>query len=250
MRAQILFFLLTPALVLSQKIKKTTIDIGMFDDEYEIIKINKKRIKNGSFQRSDSEESTIYISGTYSNDLRSSIWTFSNSTGILAKGKYDDGKKNGLWEYNHPSEQINFIYDHSYDSVISYQHNNKLHEVWMDGSWKKMKIDRIPLSTEFDTKFHEEINYPLKAMRVGIEGKCLLEIIVNEFGDVESKSIIKDIGAGTREEILRSFDESWVSSTPAIKDNKPIKVKRYLLVEYKTPPVWGDSDYKLTWSWR
>jgi len=48
-----------------------------------------------------------------------------------------------------------------------------------------------------------QINYPVAAMQSNIEGRVIVQFIINEKGEVEAPRVIRGIGGGCDEEALR-----------------------------------------------
>lgn len=78
---------------------------------------------------------------------------------------------------------------------------------------------------------YNEINYPDLAKRIGTEGRVYVQFIVNEKGEVENPTIIRGIGAGCDEEVLRAI--KLVTFTPGIQNGKFVKVRMQQPVVFK-----------------
>lgn len=72
-------------------------------------------------------------------------------------------------------------------------------------------------------KLYSEIQYPEIARKTGIEGIVTVEFIVNKMGEVENPQIIRGIGGGCDEEVLRVIKEMKFS--PGIQNGILVKVK-------------------------
>ena len=72
----------------------------------------------------------------------------------------------------------------------------------------------------------QNVVYPPVAREIGKEGTVYVSFVVNEVGSVENVKVVRGIGYGCDEEVLRVIglfkDEIFY---PATKDGKPIKVK-------------------------
>ena len=81
------------------------------------------------------------------------------------------------------------------------------------------------------------ITYPEQARKAGIEGRVIVQFIVNEQGQVENPQIIKGIGAGADEEALRVVKQA--EFTPGEQRGQAVRVQYSLPVVFKLQK--GDS---------
>jgi periplasmic protein TonB len=82
-------------------------------------------------------------------------------------------------------------------------------------------------------KLNELMSYPTQALRMQIEGKVIAEFFINEDSSISDVLITRGIGAGCDEELwkaLKKINEGWVTGE---KDNKKLKCKVTLTVQYK-----------------
>ncbi|MBP6386088.1 MAG: energy transducer TonB [Pseudarcicella sp.] len=70
----------------------------------------------------------------------------------------------------------------------------------------------------------ENIKYPKLASRNNIQGKVLSQFIVSKDGSIEDVVILKSLGYGCDEEVLRilSISPKW---RPGIYKGKPVRVR-------------------------
>lgn len=85
----------------------------------------------------------------------------------------------------------------------------------------------------------KNIKYPKEARQQGVEGQVIVQFQISESGKVHSPKIVKDIGSGCDEEVLRIVNQmpSW---TPAKKDGKPVASEFVLPVQF----LLNSSDLK------
>lgn len=78
----------------------------------------------------------------------------------------------------------------------------------------------------------KNIKYPKKAKRKGVEGRVIVQFVVNKEGKIEDIKIIKDIGEGCGEEAARVVRKmpDW---TPEYQKGKPVKVRFNLPVKFE-----------------
>lgn len=76
----------------------------------------------------------------------------------------------------------------------------------------------------------KEIRYPDQARQLGIGGTVLARIVVNKSGGVESVEIIKSLGYGLDEEVIRAL--KLMKFQPALQQGKPVKVRMAIPVRF------------------
>ena len=97
--------------------------------------------------------------------------------------------------------------------------------------------ERWACGTEQLIKFiSENIKYPEDAKKAGVEGKVVIQFVVTKEGRMAEPKIIRSIGSGTDEEVLRVFNlmaaiaESW---TPGRQSGQDVAVQFNLPVQFK-----------------
>lgn len=75
------------------------------------------------------------------------------------------------------------------------------------------------------------VNYPETARKAGIEGRVIVQFIVNEQGQVEDPKVVRGIGGGADEEALRCVKESEFK--PGRQRGKPVRVQYSLPVIFR-----------------
>ncbi|MEQ8926340.1 MAG: TonB family protein [Fulvivirga sp.] len=85
---------------------------------------------------------------------------------------------------------------------------------------------------EFLKFIGKNLKYPSKARKMDIEGKVYVQFIVNEVGELVDIEIIKGIGSGCDEEVLRLLAKApkW---NPGKQRGVPVKVKTVLPIEFR-----------------
>ncbi|CUT01688.1 energy transducer TonB [Candidatus Chrysopegis kryptomonas] len=76
-----------------------------------------------------------------------------------------------------------------------------------------------------------KVKYPEEALKKGIEGTVYAVVYVNENGGVDHAEIVKGIGYGCDEEVLKAVSQA--KFTPAYSQGKPVKVKVIIPVRFK-----------------
>ncbi len=77
----------------------------------------------------------------------------------------------------------------------------------------------------------EKIEYPEKARMAGIQGKVIIQFIVNEEGEVENPRVIRGIGGGCDEEALRVV--KLAQFKPGKQRGQPVRVQYSLPIFFK-----------------
>ncbi len=77
----------------------------------------------------------------------------------------------------------------------------------------------------------QEIRYPVIAKRAGIEGRVILQFIVDEQGRVSESKVVRGIGGGCDEEALRALQTARFR--PGTQRGKPVKVKMSLPMTFR-----------------
>lgn len=77
----------------------------------------------------------------------------------------------------------------------------------------------------------KKINYPDMARKAGIEGRVIIQFIVNENGEVEDPKVVRGIGGGCDEEALRVVKEAEFE--PGQQRGKPVRVQYSLPITFQ-----------------
>lgn len=76
-----------------------------------------------------------------------------------------------------------------------------------------------------------QINYPDMARKAGIEGKVIIQFIVNEQGRVEDPRVMRGIGGGCDEEALRVVKQAEFQ--PGMQRGEPVRVQYSLPITFR-----------------
>jgi len=80
-------------------------------------------------------------------------------------------------------------------------------------------------------ELQKKINYPEMARRAGIEGRVIIQFIVNERGEVENPRVVRGIGGGADEEALRVVSQAKFK--PGMQRGKPVRVQYSLPIVFQ-----------------
>ncbi len=94
-----------------------------------------------------------------------------------------------------------------------------------------MVVEDMPeLVGEFKTLM-QDIQYPEIARKASVEGRVIVQFVVNEQGNVEDVVVTRGIGAGCDEEAVRVVSEA--KFTPGMQDGKAVPVRMTLPITFK-----------------
>jgi protein TonB len=229
----ILILLLLFTTSYSQKVKKVVVDdYQLFcRHEYYVLK-KEKSVKHGAF-KSTWVNGNPREEGFYKMGLKDSSWTYFNpfKPFIAKRGRYEEGKKVGIWEYFDDKEVIMHRYDHSkrYLSYSTFKDTIFQHSVRTNDTTINAKLQRPPIFLPGESaKFRviqNNIHYPTKAIDLNIYGTVMIAFYINLEGQAIEHEIIKKIGGGCDEEALRVvklIPNEWI---PGIYNNKEVEVR-------------------------
>ncbi|MEX1011723.1 MAG: energy transducer TonB [Balneolaceae bacterium] len=80
-------------------------------------------------------------------------------------------------------------------------------------------------------ELQRSINYPEQAQRAGIEGRVIVQFIVNEEGEVEDPQILRGIGGGADEEAIRAVSEAQF--VPGRQRGRPVRVQFSIPINFQ-----------------
>ena len=113
------------------------------------------------------------------------------------------------------------------------------YHVWKGSSFEVEDPEKKPAFSEggykgFTMGLYTQIRYPAEARQKGVAGTVWIEVILNEFGQMEGARLREGIGAGCDEEALKVV--RLIASrgfSPAQHEGKPIKVKFDVPVRFR-----------------
>lgn len=94
-----------------------------------------------------------------------------------------------------------------------------------------LSVDKEPELEGGIKAFYYKMKYPKEAIKEKIEGRVLVQFIVNSNGKVENAEVIQGIGGGCDEEALSLVKTAKFK--PGIKDGKPVNVQMVLPIEFR-----------------
>jgi len=80
---------------------------------------------------------------------------------------------------------------------------------------------------------YQEIKYPAIAREVSLEGTVVVNFVVNKDGSITNVKILKDIGGGCGDEVLRIMKKMPAWEVPGAQRGRPVPVYYNLPVKFK-----------------
>ena len=92
-------------------------------------------------------------------------------------------------------------------------------------------VEQMPELIGGIQSLQQKIEYPDRAKKAGIQGKVIIQFIVNEEGEVEDPRVIRGIGGGCDEEALRVVKQAHFK--PGKQRGRPVRVQYSLPIYFK-----------------
>ena len=92
-------------------------------------------------------------------------------------------------------------------------------------------VENMPKLKGGLASLQKKINYPDMARKAGIEGRVIIQFIVNEQGKVENPRVIRGIGGGADKEALRVVKQAEFE--PGRQRGNPVRVQYSLPITFK-----------------
>lgn len=92
-------------------------------------------------------------------------------------------------------------------------------------------VEEMPKLIGGLSDLQKKIHYPEIAKKAGVEGRVIVQFVVNEQGAVTDPVVVRGIGAGCDEEAIRAVQEARF--TPGKQRGKPVRVKMSLPITFK-----------------
>ena len=92
-------------------------------------------------------------------------------------------------------------------------------------------VEQPPVLIGGITKVQELIVYPPLAMQAGIEGRVIVQFVIDKDGNVKDPFVVRGIGGGCDEEALRAVKQAQFK--PGMQRGKPVQVRYTLPITFK-----------------
>ena len=92
-------------------------------------------------------------------------------------------------------------------------------------------VEQMPELIGGLASIQKKINYPEIAKKAGVEGRVIVQFVVDEGGNVQDPQVVRGIGAGCDEEAIRAVKQAKFE--PGKQRGKSVKVKMSLPITFK-----------------
>jgi protein TonB len=92
-------------------------------------------------------------------------------------------------------------------------------------------VEQMPELIGGLSELQKKITYPEIAKKAGVEGRVIVQFVVNEQGNVTDPVVVRGIGAGCDEEAIRAVQTA--KFTPGKQRGKPVRVKMSLPITFR-----------------
>lgn len=80
-------------------------------------------------------------------------------------------------------------------------------------------------------ELQSEVQYPVEAREAGIEGRVTVQFVVDKLGDVRRPNVIRGIGGGADEEVLKAVKKAKFESGE--QGGEPVCVEYALSINFR-----------------
>ncbi|MBO6537546.1 MAG: M56 family metallopeptidase [Balneolaceae bacterium] len=93
------------------------------------------------------------------------------------------------------------------------------------------KVEQMPEPSGGISSLIKQINYPEEARKTGIEGRVVVQFVVDKDGNVQNPQVIKGIGGGCDEEALRVIKNT--KFTPGLQRGQKVNVQMSMPIVFR-----------------
>jgi TonB family protein len=97
-----------------------------------------------------------------------------------------------------------------------------------------MVVEEMPKIKGGQRALYDGIKYPEMALRAGLEGRSIIQFVVNERGDVENPRVVRSAGGGGLDEAAVEAI-SMLEFEPGLQNGEPVKVMMTQPVVFRLP---------------
>jgi TonB family protein len=150
---------------------------------------------------------------------------------ILEMGRLVDGKRDSVW-LGRREDQSKYFEEKYEDgkllSGVSFDRTGNRYEYSVIGETAQPPGDL----QSFYAFIGKNMKYPVKARRMGVEGRVYVEFVVDKEGNLQDIRCIKGIGTGCDEEAVRavSLSKPW---SPGLQRGQRVRQKMVLPITFK-----------------
>ncbi len=92
-------------------------------------------------------------------------------------------------------------------------------------------VEQMPELIGGLSELQKKISYPPIAKKANVEGRVIVQFVVDEQGNVVNPVVVRELGAGCDEEALKAVSQAKFK--PGKQRGKPVKVKMSLPITFK-----------------
>lgn len=155
---------------------------------------------------------------------------------LIIEGTFDNNSKVGEWKF-YNSGELEQTYDFTLKELKYAKKPEHVFKAVVNGTTQDIQLDTPPLYIGSKTGLHDELNkvmtYPYQALRMGVEGKVVASLWVNENGTISDIKVIQGIMNECNNEVingLNKVEQNWIAGT---KDGNKIKAELLIVIEFK-----------------
>ena len=94
-----------------------------------------------------------------------------------------------------------------------------------------MAVEQMPKPIGGQEAIYSKIQYPEMARKAGVEGRVVVNFVVNEKGEVVNPKVVSGLGAGCDEEALDAIRSTEFK--PGKQRGKPVKVRMSQAIQFR-----------------
>jgi hypothetical protein len=172
--------------------------------------------------------------GNYEHGLREGPWKL-----WQAEGAYKNGKKVGVWLYYSHPDTLEQRYDHTHQRLLYYRYSSQDFACFLPGTSDRPDSLAVLIGGNFEMarQTFEQARYPSQAIRDQVQGKVVVSVRVDEYGNIVpgSHAFRQRIGGGCDEEALRLIRllPARGAFVAAKKDGRNVAVEVLLSYEFR-----------------
>lgn len=140
---------------------------------------------------------------------------------LIKEAKFTPGKQRG--KAVNVQYQIPVIFDRSEHASPETESNTETGEDEKEEEQFYVAVENMPQLKGGLAALQSKIEYPEMAKKAGVQGRVIVEFIVNKEGQPENPRVARGIGGGCDKEALRVIKQAEFK--PGQQDGEPVRVK-------------------------
>ncbi|WP_276483409.1 energy transducer TonB [Paraflavitalea pollutisoli] len=201
------------------------------------IQAGKDSVKQGRYEESHGDANQFQVAGQYQSNQKDGVWERKYKGRVVSRKQYKKGERVGNWEFFN-QETPDFQYDPANNAVFNLQEDTAAYYYYTTaGTWVKDQLDITP--TPLMSKYEwlgwmsTKLRYPYEAIDKNIQGKVLVEMTIDEYGNVINYQVSAPAHPLLDQEALRLVKEFGFEFVPALKNGMKVRTKFTMPVVFK-----------------